>query len=122
MNATRPIKFAAVALAIAMAACDSASGSSVSFSVQPTSLSFEGVIGAGNPPGQVITLTLSAPLQGGALYLKGTLSGDRLFILSQALITSNTSGEAQVIASPASVTEAGTYTGTLSIVACTTDP
>jgi hypothetical protein len=90
-----------------------------SFSVSPASLSFSALAGAAAPLSQQVTVTTTG-VTSGTLYFRVTLPGV-VSSVSSVSITGPNTGQAFVVPVAPSSLGPGTHTGTISIVACTTD-
>jgi hypothetical protein len=96
------------------------SGPSISFSASDLTF-FANDPTAATPASQTIIATISGQISG-TLYVKIIGTGAAIGSISNFVITSATTGQASVSVPTPSSLGAGTYTGVITVYACTTDP
>ena len=91
-----------------------------SFTASPGSLNFSALANSVAPVGQTVTVTTSG-ISSGTVFFRVTIPGGLVVPISSVTITGPNSGQASVTVVAPSTLGPGTHTGTISIVACTTD-
>src|SRR5712691_3809417 len=113
-----------IGTAAALFACGGGGGAGApagpSFVASPASLNFSALANAGAPAGQFVTVTTSG-ISSGTLFFRVTIPGGLVASISSVTVTGPSSGLAAVNVVAPSTLGPGVHTGSISIVACTTD-
>jgi len=91
------------------------------FTLAATALTFNTTDELVTPPPQLITGSATG-LSGDRLFIRIEFSGTAIANVMDVLLTSDSTGQATVVPASASQLGAGTYTGTITVRACTSSP
>jgi len=91
-----------------------------SFTVSPSTLNFSALANAAAPLAQPITATVNG-VSGGTLFFRVTIPGGLVDSVTSVPITGPNTGQAFVTVVTPATLSAGPHSGTISVVACTTD-
>ena len=122
-------RFASIVFCLLLAAChgggggggSSSSSSSGGLSLSTNVLTFTAPNTNSTPPSQIITATVTG-VTSGTLYIKIVSTGPAVASVTNITITSSTTGQGTINPAPANTLGVGTFTSTITVYACTTDP
>lgn len=90
-------------------------------SLSTNAISFSTTSTSSTPAPQIITATVNG-VTSGTLYIKIVSTGPAVASISNVTITGSTTGQATVYPASASALGVGTFSSTITVYACTTDP
>lgn len=96
-------------------------GSSGTLSLSTSVLTFNAPTRSTTPPAQVVSATVTG-VSSGTLYIKIVSTGPAVASISNVSITGPTTGQATVFPASANSLGPGSYSSTITVTACTTDP
>lgn len=125
-------RFASIALCLILAACGGGGGggggsgstnttSTSGLSLSTNALTFTAPNTNSTPPSQTITATVTG-VASGTLYIKIVSTGPAVASITNITVTGTTMGQGTVNPASAATLGPGTYTSTITVYACTTDP